>query len=34
MNINIVNKSNNPLPAYSTEASAGLDLRANLEKCR
>jgi dUTP pyrophosphatase len=31
MEINIVNKSNNPLPEYSTEASAGMDLRANIE---
>ena len=28
MNINIVNTSNNPLPAYETKASAGMDLRA------
>lgn len=28
MKINIVNKSDNPLPAYSTEYSAGMDLRA------
>ncbi|WP_304068077.1 dUTP diphosphatase [Pedobacter glucosidilyticus] len=31
MKINIINKSNNPLPNYETTASAGLDLRANLE---
>lgn len=30
MNIKIVNKSNNPLPAYSTILSAGMDLRASL----
>ena len=30
--VNIVNKSNNPLPEYSTESSAGMDIRANLEK--
>lgn len=30
MQIKIVNKSNNELPAYSTEMSAGMDLRANL----
>ena len=30
MKINIVNKSNNPLPGYSTDHSAGMDLRANL----
>ncbi len=31
MNINIVNKSNNPLPTFETTGSAGMDLRANLE---
>ncbi len=30
MEIKIVNKSNNGLPAYSTEFSAGMDLRASL----
>src|SRR5665648_675543 len=30
MIVNIVNQSNNPLPEYSTEHSAGMDLRANL----
>ena len=30
MKIRIVNKSTNPLPSYSTELSAGMDLRANL----
>jgi len=30
MEINIVNKSNNELPAYSTELSAGMDIRAFL----
>lgn len=30
MEIKIVNKSNNDLPAYSTELSAGMDLRAFL----
>ncbi len=29
--VNIVNKSNNTLPNYATEGSAGMDLRANLE---
>ncbi len=32
MRIKIVNKSNNELPAYSTEMSAGMDIRANLSK--
>ena len=30
MKISIVNKSDNPLPAYATEHSAGMDLRAFL----
>ena len=30
MKIRIVNKSSNPLPSYSTEHSAGVDLRANI----
>lgn len=29
MEIKIINKSNHPLPHYETEASAGMDLRAN-----
>ena len=32
MNINIINKSHHPLPAYATSLSAGMDIRANLEK--
>jgi dUTP pyrophosphatase len=32
MQIKIVNKSNNPLPAYETSGSAGMDLRAFLEE--
>jgi len=32
MKIRIVNRSKNPLPAYSTELSAGMDLRACLEE--
>ncbi len=32
MQIKIVNKSNNPLPAYETSGSAGMDLRAFLEQ--
>lgn len=31
MNINIINQSKHPLPVYETIASAGMDLRANLE---
>ncbi len=31
MTINIINKSKHPLPAYETLASAGMDLRANLD---
>jgi len=30
MKIKIINKSKNALPSYSTELSAGMDLRANL----
>ena len=32
MNIQIINKSKHPLPAYATELSAGMDLRANLSE--
>lgn len=32
MTIRIINKSNNPLPAYATPGSSGMDLRANLEQ--
>ncbi|MGV8092340.1 MAG: dUTP diphosphatase [Mangrovibacterium sp.] len=32
MRVKIVNRSNNPLPTYSTALSAGMDLRANLER--
>ena len=31
MKVQIVNQSARPLPAYATELSAGMDLRANLE---
>jgi len=31
MQIKIINLSTNQLPAYETEASAGMDIRANLE---
>lgn len=30
--INLVNISSNPLPAYATAGSAGMDLRANLDE--
>lgn len=32
MRVKIVNASGNELPGYSTKASAGMDLRANLEE--
>ena len=32
MKINIQNSSKNPLPAYETKASAGMDLRADLSE--
>ena len=32
MNIKIINKGHHPLPAYATSQSAGMDLRANLDK--
>ena len=32
MKVRIVNKSGNPLPSYQTSASAGMDLRAELEE--
>lgn len=31
MVVKVINKSNNPLPEYSTPQSAGMDLRANIE---
>ena len=31
MEIKVVNKGHQPLPAYATEQSAGMDLRANIE---
>lgn len=30
--VEVVNKSGNPLPAYATEASAGMDVRASLKE--
>jgi len=32
MQIRIINKSNNPLPAYETSGSAGMDIRAFIEE--
>ena len=32
MTIQIINKSKHPLPKYETTASAGMDLRANIDK--
>ena len=32
MNVQIINKSHHPLPAYATPLSAGMDLRANLDE--
>lgn len=32
MKVKIINKSEHPLPAYETELSAGMDLRANLSE--
>ncbi|MFA0961516.1 dUTP diphosphatase [Roseivirga sp. BDSF3-8] len=32
MQVNVINRSSHELPAYQTESSAGLDLRANLEE--
>ncbi|WP_300410548.1 dUTP diphosphatase [Lagierella sp.] len=32
MKVKVINKSNNPLPAYATEGSAGLDVHAFLEE--
>lgn len=32
MDVKIINRSGHPLPAYETPASAGMDLRAALEK--
>ena len=31
ISIKVINRSGNPLPAYATEGSSGLDIRANLE---
>lgn len=31
MQVNVINRSSHELPAYQTESSAGLDLRANID---
>ena len=31
MNVQIINKSKHQTPAYETEGSAGMDLRANID---
>ena len=31
MNVKIISRSKHPLPSYSTDQSAGMDLRANIE---
>lgn len=32
MKVKIINKSDNPLPKYETEGSAGMDIRANIPR--
>jgi dUTP pyrophosphatase len=32
MTVRIINQSDNPLPAYATEGSSGMDLRAYLQQ--
>lgn len=32
MNVKIINQSNNPLPAYATEGSSGMDIRAYINE--
>ena len=32
MNIQVINKAKHPLPAYATELSAGMDIRANISE--
>ena len=32
MKVKIINRSKHPLPEYKTKASAGMDIRANLEE--
>jgi dUTP pyrophosphatase len=32
LQVNIINKSSNPLPSYATEGSSGMDLRADIEE--
>ena len=32
LNVKVINKGNQPLPAYATSQSAGMDLRANIDE--
>ena len=32
MQVNVINRSKHPLPQYETIASAGMDVRANIDK--
>jgi dUTP pyrophosphatase len=32
LKVRVINRSNNPLPAYATEGSSGMDIRANLDE--
>lgn len=32
LNVKVINKGHQPLPAYATSQSAGMDLRANIDK--
>jgi len=32
LRVRVINRSNNPLPAYATEGSSGMDIRANLDE--
>ena len=31
LTVNIINRSDNPLPSYATQGSSGMDLRANID---
>lgn len=32
LNVKVINKGHQPLPAYATSQSAGMDLRANIDE--